>query len=243
MSKLPKAPLVEVVLEIRWNIIEKSDLTRIQYLYGDIYSELKHQYPFRESIVSPEIPLDVLINQPTHRFRKAVNEYPLFQVGPGILTLNTIDNNYYWENFLKWTEELVDSFLKVFPINKSENLTPSVLFLDFFPFDFSKGDAYQFLNDKFNIVFNQSFISNVNYPKDLNLGFFYDIPEGNLSISFQKGKNKEQKEGIVLQTRINGYPIVPAKREMLDWIILSHEASSELFKKLTEGELYESFKY
>ncbi|HPH00719.1 MAG TPA: TIGR04255 family protein, partial [Tenuifilaceae bacterium] len=89
MSKLPKAPLVEVVFELRWQIINKVDLSKIPYLYGDIYSQLKNKYPFRESIVPPEIPIDILINQPVHRFRTAPNDYPLFQVGTGIITLNT----------------------------------------------------------------------------------------------------------------------------------------------------------
>ena len=79
--------------------MNKSDLSKVQYLYGDLYSELKQKYPHRESIVPTEIPLDILINQPVHRFRSAPNDYPLFQVGPGIITLNTTDSKYYWNTF------------------------------------------------------------------------------------------------------------------------------------------------
>lgn len=41
MSKLPNAPLIEVVIELRWQITQKNELTGIQYLYGDLYNELK----------------------------------------------------------------------------------------------------------------------------------------------------------------------------------------------------------
>lgn len=242
MSKLPKAPLVEIVLELRWKITNKSDLSKIQYLYGDIYSELKNKYPFRESIVPTEIPIDILINQPVHRFRTAPNDYPLFQVGPGIITLNTIDKKYFWDMFSKDSEELVVSFLKVFPIDINEKLTPSILFLDFFPFDFAKQDVYEFVNEKFNIVFHQSFVENGKYPMDINIGFYYEISIGDLSITFQKGKNTSQQDGIVLQTRINGKPLNSNKEEISSWIEKSHDICSDLFKKLTEGELYESFK-
>jgi uncharacterized protein (TIGR04255 family) len=51
MSKLPNAPLIEVVIELRWQITQKNELTEIQYLYGDLYNELKDKFPHRESII------------------------------------------------------------------------------------------------------------------------------------------------------------------------------------------------
>jgi len=88
MSKLPKAPLLEVIFELRWQIKQKSDLTKYQYLIGDLYSAIKKTYPVRESLAPPEVPTDILINNPVHRFRKDKNQYPLVQIGPGLLTLN-----------------------------------------------------------------------------------------------------------------------------------------------------------
>ena len=77
---------------------------------------------------------------------------------------------------------------------------------------------------------------------NINLGFYYELPIGALSITFQKSKSNNQQDGIVLQTRINGNPLNVKKEEISDWINKSHEICSDLFKKLTEGELYESFK-
>jgi uncharacterized protein (TIGR04255 family) len=241
MSKLPNAPLIEIVLELRWKITNKVDLSKIQYLYGDIYNELKHKHPYRENIQPPEIPIEVLLNQPVHRFRTAQNDYPLFQVGPGIITLNTIDSKYFWESFYNDSSELVNTFLNVFPIKNGEKLTPSILFLDFFPFNFKENDVYKFISDKFNVKFEQSFIKNVSNPKDVNLGFYYEISLGDLSVVFHKG-NSNHKEGIVLQTRINGAAISPDLDNIKLWIGQAHDTCSDLFKKLTEGKLYESFK-
>jgi len=242
MSKLPNAPLLEIVLELRWKITNKSDLTKIQYLYGDIYNILKTKYPFRESIAPLEIPMEILINQPAHRFRAAQNDYPLIQVGPGIITLNTIDSKYFWDDFSKDSEELIKTFLSVFPIQPNEKLTPSILFVDFFPFNFVENDVYSFISEKFNIEFKQNFIKNDKNPRDINLGFYYEILLGDLSVVFQKGKNNKQTEGIVLQTRLNGAALNPNLDDISSWIDKSHDICSDLFKKLTEGALYESFK-
>lgn len=243
MSKLPKAPLLEIILELRWKIINKQDLSRIQYLYGDLYAEMKDRYPFRESIVPPEIPIEILTNQPVHRYRTGPNDYPLIQVGPGIISLNTTDTKYFWEEFSKWSDDLLSTFLKVYPIDtNNQKLIPSLSFVDFFPFNFSADDVYDYINKNFNVSFGQSFFKNEGNPTNINIGFYYKVNLGDLSIVFQQGKNSRQEEGIVLQSRINGIPLPANQDEISNWINESHEICSELFKKLTEGKLYESFK-
>ncbi|MBV6460184.1 MAG: hypothetical protein HJHJAOHD_00286 [Flavobacteriales bacterium] len=99
MSKLPNAPLVEVIFELRWKVTDKEELTKCQYLHGDLYASIKDIYNFREALVAPEVPMELYLNIPAHRFRVAQNNYPLVQVGPGLLTLNTIDSKYNWEEF------------------------------------------------------------------------------------------------------------------------------------------------
>lgn len=241
MSNLSNAPLLEVVLELRWPITNKNDLTRIQYLYGDIYNEFKSKYPHREIVQPMEIPMELLVNNPVHRYRSAENDYPLIQIGPGVITLNMDKSAYSWDLFLQSSSELIDSLLKVFTFQKHEYLAPSLLFLDFFPFNFEKFDAYEFVNEKFNINFSQSFFEKQSNPKNLNLGFYYEILLGELSITFLRGKNLNQDDGIILQTRINGSPSAAERNQLIDWIKNSHDVSSDLFKKLTEGELYRSF--
>ncbi len=62
MSKLHSAPLLEVIFEIKWAVISKSDIVDFQYLHGDLYSKLKSKYSHRESLIPPEIPIDVVSN-------------------------------------------------------------------------------------------------------------------------------------------------------------------------------------
>ncbi|WP_010424106.1 TIGR04255 family protein [Anaerophaga thermohalophila] len=239
MSKLPKAPLVEVVTELRWKITSKEELAGVQYLYGDLYNELKQKYPFRESILPVEVPIEMTLNQPVHRFRSEKGGYPLLQVGPGIITLNTIDAKYYWETFFEDAKELIQTFFTIYSPNNT--MAPALLYIDFFPFDFHENNVHEFINRKFNVTFGQSFLETEKLPTDFNMGFAYNMDLGDLRVNFQKGKNKGT-EGILLQTRLNGNPDQPNIEIINNWLKEAHSLLSNLFKQLTQGELYESFK-
>lgn len=244
MSKLPNAPLVEVVAEIKWKVENKTDLSKIQYLPGDLFNEVKAKYPNRESIIPPDIPLELILNKPAHRFKADnKNGYPLIQVGAGVVTLNTIDEIYHWEAFFEELQELTGKLINAFPYDDNEKeLHPGILFLDFFPFDFEKENAIDYVNKYFNISLQQDFYATESFPDDLNLKFAYKIELGDIIVTFQKGRNKEQQEGILMQTRINGIALSADTKEISDWFENAHEFCSNLFKKLTGGELYESFK-
>lgn len=239
MSQLPNAPLVEVVMELRWKISTREELSGIQYLYGDLYNELKRKYPYRESILPVEIPMEMTVNQPVHRFRAEKGGYPLLQVGPGIITLNTIDTNYYWDTFYNDAKEIILAFSNVY--STPHSITPAILYIDFFPFSFKEGDVHQFINKKFNVSFSQSFFETSKHPTDFNMGFAYEIDLGDLRVNFQKGKN-QNTEGILLQTRINGNQDTFNNDHINTWLIEAHGILSNIFKQLTMGELYKSFK-
>jgi uncharacterized protein (TIGR04255 family) len=241
MSKLPNAPLLEVIFELRWQIRQKSDLTKYQYLLGDLYSSLKDIYPIKESLAPPEVPTDILINNPVHRFRKERNQYPLVQLGPGVLTLNTTDNNYFWEEFYELAKKLNQEFFSVFPV-ENEAFKSNLLYIDFFKFDFKNQNVNEFINDSFNINIEQGFIKKTGNPFHLDLGFYYETDLGNLSVTLKKGKNEDKEDGIVMQTTLRGQESMETVENVLSWLNRSHDFSSDLFKEITKGKLYNSFK-
>ncbi|WP_445386421.1 TIGR04255 family protein [Robiginitalea sp. IMCC44478] len=241
MSKLPKAPLIEVIFELRWQIKEKSDLTKYQYLIGDLYSKISDRFPYRESLVPPEIPSDILINKPAHRFRAGQNKYPLVQIGPGLITLNTIDDNYYWEEFYDWSNKLLSDFMEVFSFD-SETFTPSLIYLDFFRFDFNSDNVNDYLNNQFNLTIDQSFLKDTGNPYNLNIGYYYNTELGKLDVLFKRGQNSKKEEGVLVTNGLKSNTSMSEKSEILDWLNKAHAFSSQLFKDITAGELYDSFK-
>lgn len=241
MSKLPNAPLLEVIYELRWSVKQKDELTKFQYLIGDLYSSIKDIYPVRESLAPPEVPPDILINSPVHRFRKNENKYPLVQLGPGILTLNTTDDNYYWKDFYVWSKTLTEAFFMVYPVN-NEVFRPSLLYLDFFRFDFKNENVNDFINKYFNININQGFINNTGNPFHLDIGFFYETELGNLSVTLKKGQNGKKENGIVMQTSLHSKESKLESKDVLTWLNDAHGFASDIFKEITQGELFNSFK-
>lgn len=242
MSKLPNAPLLEVIFELRWQVKSKSDLTKYQYLVGDLYSSIKGDYPTRESLAPPEVPIDILINNPVFRFRKGEKQYPLVQVGPGLLTLNTTDEKYFWSDFYDCADKLNDNFFKVFPVD-DESFKPSLMYLDFFSFDFSRKNVNDHINELFDINVKQGFIDDKSLnPFNLDLGFFYETSLGNLSVTLKKGQNGRKENGIVMKTTLHGKKDMTNSNDILAWLNNAHDFVSDVFKKITKGQLYNSFK-
>jgi len=241
MSKLPHAPLLEVIYELRWTLSDMKDLGDFQYLHGDLYNALKESYPFRQNLVPIEFPPQMLVNNPIFRFRRVENGYPLFQLGPGVLSLNTTDLKYHWEEYFNWCKELTNSFIKIYPKTKELTFKPNLIYIDFYKFDFINDDIIKFLNKQLNINFGQTFYKSDLYPNSISGSFGYNTETGNLEISFNKGKDQSGNEGLVLKTQLNGDEVNLHTNAIYVWLDKAHEFCSNLFKDMTKGELYNSF--
>jgi uncharacterized protein (TIGR04255 family) len=241
MSTLQNAPLVEVIFELRWSVSSKEELAKCQYLHGDLYAELKNRFSYRQSLVPPEIPIDVYINNPAYRFRVGKDDYPLVQVGPGVLTVNTIDEKYVWNDFQQEITSVIEKLLKVYSFTDSDLINPVLQYIDFLQFDFEKNDISTFLKNNLHIELKQDFFNNNTTQTNLNLSFFYQITWGSLSINFNKGNNKEKQSGILIRTSLTGNKLPPDINKITAWLKNSHDFCSQLFKDMTKGSLYDSF--
>ena len=239
MSKLPKAPLLEVIFEIKWDITNNNDIVKFQYLHGDLYSILKNDYPKRENLVPAEIPVDIMKNNVMYRFRKETG-YPLIQIGPGILTLNTIDSLYYWNDYRNEIIKVTNSLSEVFPEINQTNLFLTLTYLDFFEINIETENIIEFVNNNLNLNINQTFIKNES-TKEINLTFSYKIGDDTL-ILVLRNAYVNNKNGIILQTKLIGSKKKYTNTEQLEWLNNAHETCSDIFKKITTEKFYNSFK-
>lgn len=243
MSKLPNAPLLEVVFEIKWDIINKNDIIDFQYIHGDLYSKLKGKFPFRENLLPPEVPFEVVKGMPVYRFRKDRNEYPLVQVGPGLLTLNTNDDKYFWEEFKEEINDTLNALKDIYPKLIDFKLNPTLTYIDFFEISFEKQNLLEFINENLNLNIQQGFIELTDESlKDINLTFNYQIKNDILSFNLRNGMINNKKIGLILQTKVIGGNNMYSSETLTEWLNESHEICSEAFKKISKGKLYESFK-
>ena len=243
MSKLPKAPLLEVIYELRWKVTKQSDLAKYQYLPGDLYALLKDIYPHREPLVQIEVPIDVLVNTPVHRFRVGHNRYPLFQVGPGILTFNTIDSEYFSEDYYERCNGLTKNFFKVYPHGAEDRFSPSLIYFDFFNLDLQKDDVINFINNNLNLTVAQSFYPTIATANNFNFNFTYQTELGTLSVTLSPDVNSlKQETGLLLQTQLSGPEHEADYLQISKWLEQAHNFCGKLFKNIVKPELYESFK-
>jgi len=129
MSRLPKAPLIEVIFELRWNSLDQND----QYLHGDLYPLIKDRYPHREALGFSGAGFPnggIIIGGPTHRFRTAPNDYPLVQIGQGVLTVNTIDAKYSWKEYETWITDVLKNFSEIYSLKESQNVRLTLQYID-----------------------------------------------------------------------------------------------------------------
>lgn len=243
MSKLTNAPLVEVIFEIKWDILNRTDVVDFQYLHGDLYSRIKEKYSFRESLVPPEVPFDVMKGIPVFRFRPQRNSHPLVQIGPGLLTYNALDSQYYWEEFREESNRLIGILDDIYPKYNDLNVSPMLTYIDFFEFNGKNVNSLDFINSSFHLNISQSFVDSSDATfTDMNAQLNYKVKNGSLSLNLSDGKINNEKNGVVLQTKVIGDKMQYSKSDLSLWIDSAHELSSKVFKSLTKGDLFESFK-
>jgi len=236
MSKLPKAPLIEVVFELRW-MIEPQEGQTIQYLPGDLYPLVKEKYPFREAIQG--VPL--FVGTPTSRFRTAQNDYPLIQIGPGVFTVNTTDAKYFWKEYERDIVEAIQNLNKIYTFKDTHNVTLTLRYIDLLKFDFGKDDLLKFLEEKLHITVKQEFYKTNTVAKNIVLSMNYGNELGALDITISQGKNMAGEDGIVIQTNIISNVIKPEAEKIRVWLDKAHELTSNLFKEMTKGHLQKQF--
>ena len=121
-----KIPLIEIIVEIRWAI---QHLTSLHAFIDPHFDEFfknfgntvsKQGFNFFEKLVPDEIPREFIAGQPLFRFRKKSHGYPLFQIGHGLLTINTAptaEESYTgWDAFLQNIQLATKALFESYPI-------------------------------------------------------------------------------------------------------------------------------
>ncbi len=138
MPKLSKAPLQEVIFEIRWTFGTDSQsmqavdteypmaVGKMQNLVEDEFPVYKRKHP----IDIPEQP--VLHYQTVHQFWSKDGSWPILQLGPGIFTINDTEKNYDWDTtFLPMVIKNVEKLWKAYSNKIKVNLA-SLRYIDLF---------------------------------------------------------------------------------------------------------------
>jgi len=253
---LKNKPLIEAIFEMRWELEEEKESKfkldpHYKLLIGRLYDKLNNQYPYHEQLPSTNIP-DIMANYIVqNRFRKAENEWPLIQLGPGIMTVNDTEG-YIWEDFQKRITQAIDYLYDVYPNSNEDLILNKIMlrYIDAVNFDFENLDIFSFLkeNMNFNLEFNQKlFEDNVAIepkPSNINLTFNFKSlePKGIVYLRFASGKVKESN-ALIWETVVQSFSEDAPKihKDIFNWINNAHNLTDNWFFKLIEGNLLKRF--
>jgi uncharacterized protein (TIGR04255 family) len=249
MKKLPKAPLKEVIFELRWDL-EVDDKTQQEYdkgyelAQGKFQSLIKNKFKFYTRNLPREIPEHLLNYKTVHQFWLKENTWPVLQLGPGIFTMNDTDKNYVWEDTFF---PLIQSYLKL--LFKAYENKININFCNLKYIDAVKINDYPDKNNILNFVKNNLKIKlehcfDINgILENININQTFKLKDRSLlNIVIANGTDKNTKEPMLIWQTAVFKKTVFKNNEILKWCKNAHSIISPLFKKMTKGDFYDSFK-
>ncbi|MDA1101249.1 MAG: TIGR04255 family protein [Proteobacteria bacterium] len=154
--KLPNAPLIEVVFELRWALAGPNELP-MALRQDPVYSLLAADFSERAVSLGYSVRRDQSTNQAGpfgysiqyRYFRDEDTAFPLLQIGPGIFAYNDA-TGYEWNDFRKNLREGLRTLLNSYPKSKSFAMKPVHLelrYIDVFDTDLlGHSDLEKFLD-------------------------------------------------------------------------------------------------
>ena len=251
---ISKPPLLEAVFEMRWELspVPNAQIRRdpaYPLLYGRLYDRFKKDYTVVEDLPSVQVHPDGSPYTVRHRMRKAAGEYPLVQIGPGILTVN-LGKDYSWDRFREEIVRIFEGFTDFYPASTFplNILKTEIRYIN--GIEFAEGeDVLQFFSEKLHtkIELDPDMFSKINIdPKaqgvGLNMGFQINQPVGAVMLSLGSGQ-MEDKPAIIQQTLIQSIgENSPQELGSLDpWLDAMHNIARHWFETLYKGELMKRF--
>src|SRR4030042_1289560 len=121
-NKLINPPLVEALIELRWNLNSENNIINdpnYNFLLGMFFEKIKNDYPLRINLPFSNMPPELIPYSVQYQFRKKENEWPVVQMGLGLLTNNILPNELFLNNKIKNEINGYD-FQFIYPLKKIE---------------------------------------------------------------------------------------------------------------------------
>jgi len=239
-SKLPNAPLQEVIFELLWEIgrDEKGfpfdeEFNFAKGVFADI---TKHDFPFRKNTLLDTTQIR-FYPVPVHQFWKAENTWPVLQIGHGMLVVNDIEANYTWDNYKNLIHQAIDFLLKSWQ-KELFFFTARLKYID--AYEIGDVNKLKFINENIKLTLQNHFISNVDVVT-LNVNQTFKLEHDNfLEVVLSTGLSPDNKPALIWQSTV--YNEGKMNREQLiNWLENAHEIASKHFKQFINQELYDKF--
>lgn len=248
-----RMPLAEAVFEFKWKLtpspVVGAPPTDPSYklLVGSLFDRVKADYPFHEPLPTASVPDEYVPHVVQHRFRRAINDYPLIQIGPGILAANDTEG-YSWARYLPRVLDAVGKLRDTY----TGELVPEAAILRYInavPLDFSTANVFDFMRENFKV--------NVDYPHQLFSDHRVEprpntvvlesthtltAPVGIVSLKFSTGEFNGSQH-LVWETQVQSVgDNAPTLGGLEGWLNQAHDVARAWFFALIEGNLEDGFR-
>jgi len=266
--ELKKKPLIEAICEIRWalkrvqGVPGMPEMTSTDPLFpvmtvdphyrlllGRLYDRLRSQYATHEPLGPAGIPDEMSGHIVQHRFRAAQNEWPLIQMGPGVVTINDT-SKYNWEDFRGRVVDVKTKLYEAHPEPQDLRIETLVLrYLDAVEFDYPSADVFQFLSEKLKVSIALSDDLFVGTGVEQQPCHFQSqqmhrtkTPAGIFRLGFATGIHNG-KPSLIWETSLSstGEDVSRMPDDFETWLDQAHTLISDWFFKMIDGDLRRRF--
>jgi uncharacterized protein (TIGR04255 family) len=116
------APLIEVIAEIRWELLELASMpgAAVDPHFGALVEDFRKEaakvgFDAVERLIPEDVPVEIIPWRPVSRFRVGPAKWPLFQIGPGLFTANIVPPYEGWEVFREVIQTGLKCLYKAYP--------------------------------------------------------------------------------------------------------------------------------
>jgi len=245
---LPKKPLIEALVEIKWGTEGEMD-PGFHLLVGRLYERVRSEYPDVEDLPMSNFPSAFMTHVVRHRLRRTKGGWPLIQIGPGILTINETES-YTWDDFSRRSRDVLPKLFEAHPSGDKLQVSQLLLrYINGVDLDYLREDVLEFLhkNMRTDLALPTSVFSDGQVdPKPMEFGLRMSFPAANpkgmLTVQINTGEIKK-RPGLIweLLFRSAGTEIPEMPREFDSWLEGAHNTVERWFFELSKGPLLERF--
>ena len=244
ITKLPNAPLQEVIFEALWDMGFDANGnptdSQFELAQGVFAKSVKSKFPYRKR----PIPVDNRIRtfpKTIHQFWKGENEWPVIQIGPGILTVHDTEKKYVWENSFRETIEFAIKNLRSSYEEDANFFQFGLRYINAveIPKEQQEQGILNFINENFRINLSNNF--ELTEPlSNININQVFALEDGSsLNLAISNGISKSGIPSVIWQIHI----FTESKDiNIFEWLDSAHKVTSNIFKKIITDEFYNIFK-
>jgi uncharacterized protein (TIGR04255 family) len=241
MTLEDESSILEAIFEIRWEFAESAQKEASQNYYimiGRMYDELKEDYRFYEPLQSASVPNEIAEYLVQHRYRVGADEWPLVQMGPKIMAINSTQD-YDWIDFEKRILKAYDALMKIYP-KDHYHLTPNSFILRYvnaMSFDFSKRTNLKFLKKEMKTtvnfdskLFESTDLDNKPLAFDCRFSFKSFNPQGQLNFRFYRG-DVRKADAIIWETFVESkLDNISDTLDLKEWLGSAHSLCKKWYQ-------------